>query len=60
MADRYKPGQKTPESGQYVEKGPRGGKVGNTEITGVQNKPLPPTSKPGNSWELVDKTKHKK
>jgi hypothetical protein len=35
-------------------------KVGNTEITAVEGKPLPPTSKPGNGWKLVDPTKHKK
>jgi hypothetical protein len=57
---KYKPGEKPPDSGQYVEKGPRGGKVSNTEITAIENKPLPPTSKPGNVWVLVDKTKHKK
>lgn len=38
----------------------RGGKQGNTEITGVENKPLPATSKTGNQWKQVDKTKHKK
>jgi hypothetical protein len=56
----YKPGERPSDSGQFKEVGPRGGKVSDTEITGIQNKPLPPTSKPGNKWELVDKTKHKK
>jgi hypothetical protein len=56
----FKPGERPSDSGQFKEVGPRGGKVSNTEITGIQNKPLPPTSKSGNKWELVDKTKHKK
>lgn len=60
MVEKYKPGQRPPDSAQFVEKGPRGGKVSNTEITGIEKKPLPPTSKPGNVWEPVDKTKHKK
>ncbi|WP_018934573.1 hypothetical protein [Gracilibacillus lacisalsi] len=55
----YKPGQSPKDSGQFIEVGPRGGKQSKTEITGVENKPLPPTSKPGNQWKQVDKTKHK-
>lgn len=54
-----KPGTPTPASGQYRPVGPRGGSAGNTEITSVAGKPLPPTDKPGQSWLLVDKTKHK-
>lgn len=54
-----RPGQETPQSGQYVEVGPRGGKLGN-ETTSVKGKPLPPTSSSGNSWQLVDPTKHKR
>lgn len=54
-----KPGSKTPDSGQYVVVGPKGGKVG-TEVTAVQGKPLPPTPKAGQGFVLVDKTKHKK
>ncbi|MNC68650.1 hypothetical protein D3C75_1192730 [compost metagenome] len=59
MTESYKPGEKPKDSGQFVESGPRGGKIGKTEITGVEGKPLPPTSKPGNKWVQVDKTKHK-
>lgn len=59
MAEQYKPGQKPPDSAQFQERGPRGGHVSNLEITGIENKPLPPTSKPGNVWVPVDKTKHK-
>lgn len=60
MADRLRPGDKAPKSGQYEERGPRGGKVSNTEITSTHKNTLPPTSKSGNTWQLVDETKHKK
>ena len=59
MAKAIKPGAPTPTSGQYVEVGPRGGVHGSNEITSVSGKPMPPTSKPGCSWLLVDQTKHK-
>lgn len=59
MTDTYKPGEKPEHSGQFIEVGPRGGKQGNEEITGIENKPLPATSKPGNLWKQIDKTKHK-
>lgn len=52
-----KPGNKAPNSGQYLEVGPRGGKT-TSEITGVKGKTLPPTSKPGNGYILVDPTKN--
>ena len=58
MAKTQKPGQIAPASGQYAVIGPRGGKTG-TEVTVVQGKPLPPTPKPGQTFVLVDKTKHK-
>jgi hypothetical protein len=58
MPKTYKPGQPTPTSGQYGIVGPKGGKTGQ-EVTAVQGKPLPPTPKPGQSFTLVDKTKHK-
>ena len=55
---KLKPGNETPKSGQYAPVGPRGGKTG-IEITAVKGKPLPPTSKPGMTYKLVDPTKHK-
>ena len=54
-----KPGSTTPQSGQYIPVGPRGGHIGG-EITAVAGKPLPPTAKPGQTFTLVDPTKHKK
>ena len=54
----YKPGQKAPVSGQYGVVGPKGGKTG-TEVTVAKGETLPPTPKPGQTFVLVDKTKHK-
>jgi hypothetical protein len=51
-----RPGSITPNSGQYVEVGPRGGYTGGHEITGVQGHRLPPTSRPGNGFVLTDRT----
>jgi hypothetical protein len=50
----HKPGTPAPKSGQYQQTGRK------TEITAVKGKPLPPTSRPGGSWKLVDPTKHKR
>ena len=55
MGKIIKPGQSAPASGQYVEVGPRGGPKGN-EVTAIKNKPMPPSSKPGNGFVLVDPT----
>lgn len=57
--DLYKPGEITPNSGQYQVVGPRGGDCGGSEVTLVEGKPLPPTLKPGQRYTLVDKTNHK-
>lgn len=54
----YKPGQKAPVSGQYAVVDSKGNKTG-TEITATKGEKLPPTQKPGQSFVLVDKTKHK-
>lgn len=53
-----KPGHDAPKSGQYVEVGPRGGSQGN-EVTMPKGHTLPPTSKPGNGYKLVDASKNK-
>ena len=58
MADSVKPGSFTPVSGQYIEVGPRGGFVTFNEITAIQGKPMRPTTSAGNSYVLVDPTKH--
>ena len=52
-----KPGNTAPKSGQYQEIGPRGGK--GREVTTTKGEPLPPTTKPGSSYKLVDPSKNK-
>lgn len=53
-----KPGTPTPKSGQYEVNDPKGKPTGK-EITSTEKNPLPPTSKPGETYTLVDPTKHK-
>lgn len=52
-----RPGNITPESGQYEEVGPRGGHTGH-EVTSTEGNPLPPTQESGHGYILVDPTKH--
>lgn len=52
-----KPGQTAPKSGQYVQVGPKGGK-GN-EVTVTKGEPMPPSPKPGMTYNLTDPTKNK-
>ena len=59
MSKPLKPGEPAPKSGQYERLGSRGGGSGK-EVTGVKGKPLPPTPAPGQSYVLVDATKHKR
>lgn len=58
MNKPFKPGQKAPTSGQYEIRGPRGGNTGGNERTVTRGEPLPPTPKPGQTYTLVDPTKH--
>jgi hypothetical protein len=55
--DGLKPGDQAPRSGQYQEIGPRGGK--GREVTSVKGEKLPPTTKPGSTYKLVDASKNK-
>jgi len=55
---KIKPGNPAPKSGQYEEVGPRGGHTGK-EVTLPKGHTAPPTTKPGNSYTLVDPTKNK-
>jgi len=48
------PGTPAPKSGQY--RNPATG----TEVTTTRGEPLPPTPKPGQRYNLVDPTKHKR
>lgn len=52
-----KPGQIAPNSGQYQQVGPRGGK--GREVTTTKGEPLPPTTQPGSTYTLVDPSKNK-
>jgi len=52
-----RPGQTAPKSGQYQQVGPRGGK--GDEVTVTKGEPMPPTPKPGMTYNLVDATKNK-
>lgn len=56
MAKTHKPGTTVPASGQAQIIGPRGGK--GPERTVVRGEPFPPTPKPGQTYKIVDKTKH--
>lgn len=53
----FRPGQIAPKSGQYQEIGPTGDK--GHEVTVVKGEPLPPTTKPGCTYTLVDPTRNK-
>lgn len=57
MANTFRPGEKAPASGQYEEVGPRRGGTGH-EVTSVKGEPLPPTSRPGHGYILVDRTRN--
>lgn len=53
MPDRQKPGEKPSRPGEYIERGPRGGEVSNPREVTIEpgDNPLPPTQKPGRTWE---------
>ena len=57
MPKNLKPGQTAPRSGQYEIRGPRGGHTGE-ERTVTRGEPMPPTPGRGQSYALVDPTKH--
>ncbi|MDF2562277.1 MAG: hypothetical protein K0R99_3723 [Microbacterium sp.] len=57
MSNKLTSGDKTPRSGQYAIIGPRGGNTGK-ERTSTKGNTLPPTPKAGQSYRLVDPTKH--
>ncbi len=55
----YHPGDKAPVSGLYPRVGPRGGQSGE-QVTVVQDRPLPPTPNPGESYGKPIPAKHEK
>jgi hypothetical protein len=54
MAGPLKPGQPAPRSGQYENN-----RTG-AEVTVTRGEPMPPTPKSGDTYRIVDPTKHKK
>ena len=50
---RQKPGEIPAKPGEYVERGPRGDQVPNPRDATMEpgDRPLPPTQKPGRTWE---------
>jgi hypothetical protein len=57
-AAKGKPGTPAPRSGLYDIVGPRGGDTGK-QRTGVEGHRLPPTPKPGQSYELKTPAKNR-
>ena len=55
---KFRPGQTAPRSGQYRVIGPRGGST-NKEVTVVKGEPFPPTTGPGQGYQIADPTKNK-
>lgn len=55
----HRPGERTPVSGQYELINSDGEGTG-LEVTSTTGHPFPPTSKPDQSYRLVDPTLHKK
>lgn len=53
MGVEHKPGENPSRPEEYIERGPRGGEVPNPRQVTIEpgDKPIPPTSKPGNKWE---------
>jgi len=53
MPKPQKPGQTPRKPGEYEERGPRGGEIPDPRTVTIEtgDKPLPPTQKPGHTWE---------
>ncbi|HNX08676.1 MAG TPA: YjzC family protein [Methanothrix sp.] len=53
MAKLQKPGEKPARSGEYLERGPRGGDVPKARQVTIDRKDnkLPPTQKPNRTWK---------
>ena len=55
MSKLQKPGEAPDMPGEYLERGPRGGKISDPSQVTIErgDKPLPPTKESGNKWEWV-------
>lgn len=59
MANLQKPGEEPNKPGEYIERGPRGGKVPKPRQVTIEqgDNPLPPTQEGGNTWERISPPK---
>jgi hypothetical protein len=55
MSDLQKPGEIPSKPGEYVERGPRGGEIGDARQVTIEpgDNPLPPTQEAGRTWERI-------
>lgn len=55
MPNTQKPGEIPERPGEHIERGPRGGEVPHPRTVTIEpgDKPLPPTQKPGRTWERI-------
>lgn len=55
MAPLQKPGQTPERSGEFLERGPRGGAVPDARQVTIEprDERLPPTQEPGRTWQWV-------
>jgi hypothetical protein len=59
MKKSFRPGETVPESGLYEIMGPRGGDTGK-EVTAVKGKTFPPQPRPGETYKLAERARHKR
>lgn len=59
MSPLQKPGEKPARSGEYIERGPRGGQVNKPRQVTIEpgDNPLPPTQEGGHTWERIGPAK---
>ena len=55
MSEPQRPGETPQSSGEYEERGPRGGKISNPRQVTIEpgDKPLPPTQQPNRTWVRI-------
>lgn len=55
MSKLQKPGENPNKPGEYIETGPRGGKISKPRQVTIEagDKKLPPTSQKGNKWKKI-------
>jgi len=57
MSKLQKPGEKPKKSGEYIERGPRGGKIRKARQVTIDpsDGKLPPTQNKNNKWEWISR-----